>query len=146
MKKAKPTYTKRPSAESSTLSRLDVIVKVQSGEMTVTDGAKALGLSRNHFQTVMHEALDAMIKSLEPKKAGRPAKDPHLRETEDESAKLRKENEELKKQVALQENALQALVDIVKQQSNIRPRETRSKKQKSTTESTNDAAEDDRRR
>jgi predicted DNA-binding protein (UPF0251 family) len=145
MKKKKASYTKKPSAESSVLSKLDVIVRVQSGLMTVSDGARALGLSRNHFQTVMHEALGAMIESLTPKKAGRPAKDQHLKELEDESGKLQKENDELKKQVALQENALQTLVDIVKQQSNIRPREQRSKKQKSTTESTNEA-EDDRRR
>jgi hypothetical protein len=46
--KRKKTYSPKPSAAPSVLSRLDVILRVQTGELTVTAGAKALGVSRGN--------------------------------------------------------------------------------------------------
>ena len=54
--------------------RFATVVKVLSGEESVAGAARTLGLSRNHFQTLMHRTIAAMLTELTPKPGGRPAK------------------------------------------------------------------------
>lgn len=144
MKKAKPKYSKRPSAEPSIVSRLDVVMKVQRGELTMTAGAAELGLSREYFHDLYNRTIQAMLDELTPKTGGRPKVDQEQLQREEEIARLMKEKEALLRRMNIQEEALGALVDIVKDQSGV-PRTRSSKTKASTTETSNDAAEDDHR-
>jgi hypothetical protein len=51
------SYTPAPRVPSELLPRYKVMLEVLSGELTVSEGARRLGLSRNHFQTLMHRGL-----------------------------------------------------------------------------------------
>ena len=103
---AKKTYTAMPTVPPEVAARYETVMSVLSGELTVSEGARRLGLSRNHFQTLMHRALGSLIEELGPKTGGRPpvpeAERRALRETE----KLRLQNLRLKRQVETTERML----------------------------------------
>ena len=85
-----PSYTPAPEppTEPDLRVRYDTVLAVIRGEQTMTGAARSLGLSRNHFQTLFHRALQAMIDSITPKPAGRPAKPEREAALEAENAKL----------------------------------------------------------
>ena len=53
--------------------RMAVILQVEAGLMTATDGAKALGISRQAYYEWANRALTSMAESLGDRSAGRPA-------------------------------------------------------------------------
>ena len=59
MAKRKPTYTPMPQVPQEVMQRLALMLEVLGGKRTVTDAARSLGTSRNHFQTLMHRGLRA---------------------------------------------------------------------------------------
>ncbi len=71
-----PSYEPAPVVPKQMLLRFQTIQDVMSGQLQVTEGAKRLGMSRNHFQTLLHRAEKAVLESVTPKAAGRPAQ-PH---------------------------------------------------------------------
>lgn len=58
--------------------RAEVIFKVRSGQMTATDAAKLLGISRQQYYQWEARALRAILSALEDQPTGRPktSKDP----------------------------------------------------------------------
>ena len=54
--------------------RYDAIMSVLAQTQTVTAAAESLDMSRNHFQTILHRVIEAIIDAMTPKPAGRPAK------------------------------------------------------------------------
>jgi hypothetical protein len=92
-------YTRTPEVPPELMPRLALIVEVLSGVKTVSEAARELNLSRNHFQTILHRALASMVQTLEPKEPGRPAKAPVLSELEQRLKRLERENSRLKKRV-----------------------------------------------
>src|SRR5688572_8528387 len=52
--------------------RAAIILQVRSGQLTVTQAAQQLGLSRQRYYELEQAALQAMIQALEPKAPGRP--------------------------------------------------------------------------
>jgi|SRR5579883_3218366 len=58
--------------------RAEVIFKVRSGQMTATDAARTLGISRQQYYQWEQRALQALLSSLEDQPTGRPPtpKDP----------------------------------------------------------------------
>lgn len=78
--------TKDPKA----LERATVILQVRSGQMTATQGASALGISRKTYYQWEKRALNAMMTGLEEELPGRPAQkvDPKLKAMEAKIASL----------------------------------------------------------
>lgn len=106
-----PSYTPAPEppTDPDLRRRYDMVLAVIRDEQTMTGAAHSLDLSRNHFQTLFHRALLAMIDSITPKPAGRPAKP-------EREAALEAENTRLKAQLATLEEKLATmdrLLDIV---------------------------------
>src|SRR5512142_3110432 len=95
MSTKKSDYVARPDIEVTvhpeTLRRLEVITRVMSGQIKVTDAAKELGLSRARFQTIYHRARGAMMGQLEPGTPGRPPHDPVKVHLAEQNAKLEAE-------------------------------------------------------
>src|SRR5215831_8178406 len=99
--KEKPsTYTQAPEVPPELLPRMAAIIQAIAGLKTVSEAAREVNLSRNHFQTLMHETLMAMIATISPKAVGRPAKPQAMSDLEQRLKRLERENGRLKKRVA----------------------------------------------
>lgn len=60
-------------AKATARQRAEMILKVRSGQMTVTAAAAALGVSRKTYYQWEARGLSAMLAQLEDKEPGRPA-------------------------------------------------------------------------
>jgi hypothetical protein len=103
---SKKTYTALPVVPPELAPRYEVMVAVMSGSLTVSEGARRLGLSRNHFQSLLHRALGSLIRELGPKAGGRPPMPARERRLEEETGRLRQENERLQRRVETAERIL----------------------------------------
>jgi transposase len=127
MGKRKKTYTPAPHVDRAMSERLGVILEVVSGKTTVSEGARMLKLSRNHFQTILHRGLEGLADSIAPKASGRPAKTPEVVALEAQLERLRKENARLQERVGTTDRLLQAASGLL--QGRIRPaRQARTKR------------------
>jgi transposase-like protein len=61
------------AGSSMAKERLKIIMETISGERTVEDACRLLGLSESRFHELRNEALQAAMAALEPKPKGRPA-------------------------------------------------------------------------
>src|SRR5205085_7358055 len=88
-----PTYTPAPElpTDPTLRRRFEVVMAALTQQTTVTAAAASLAMSRNHFQTILHRVLHAIIEEITPKPAGRPAKPAREAELEAENARLRAE-------------------------------------------------------
>ena len=78
--------------------RLELILAVRSGELTVTDAARVLGISRKSYYQWENRGLAAMLAALENQDPGRPAQpgDPEKEQMHRRIRDLRQENHLLK--------------------------------------------------
>ena len=94
---------KRPIEQEEQLARrrAALIVQVQCGQITVTEAAAQLGVSRKTYYEWEKRALNAMVSALQDRTGGRPATRPEaLRET------LPQQTRELQEQVQVLEQTL----------------------------------------
>ena len=74
--------------------RAEVIFKVRSGQMTATEGAQLLGISRQQYYQWEQRALQALLSAVENQPTGRP-KSP----TDPEKQALQRRVEQLEQEV-----------------------------------------------
>jgi hypothetical protein len=103
---SKKTYTALPVVPPEVAARYETVMAVMSGSLTVSEGARRLGLSRNHFQSLLHRALGSLIQELGPKAGGRPPTPARERQLEMETGQLRLQNERLLRRVETAERIL----------------------------------------
>jgi transposase InsO family protein len=80
---------------------------------TVTAAAASLGMSRNHFQTILHRVIEAIIDAMTPKPAGRPAKPPREAALEAELARVKAELATLQVHTTMMQRMMGALTSMV---------------------------------
>jgi transposase-like protein len=90
-------YTAAPRIPRELAPRYRAITEVLAGELTVSEAARRLGISRNRFQSVLHRALAALIEGMAVKPAGRPREPSSQRTLSQQVAKLQRDNERLSK-------------------------------------------------
>jgi len=78
--------------------RAELIFKVRSGQMTATEAAQTLGISRQQYYQWEQRALQALLSALEDQPTGRP-KTP----TDPEKEALQRRVQQLEQQVQQQE-------------------------------------------
>jgi transposase len=139
-KEKKPNYEPAPVVPKEMVERFQTIQDVMSGHLAVTEGAKRLGMSRNHFQTLLHRAEKAVLQSVTPKAAGRRPRPTREVELQSELTRLQKENEQLKMRSEAVERLLSLAGDWAR--GRIGARAPRSRKAKARTPS-NDPEEPD---
>ena len=145
----KPTgYVPAPQVDKDVRKRLRVVQSVSLGQMSVTDGARELGLSRLRFQTLLHRSEAAAAAALEQKPAGRKAKPAEQKRLEREEARLRRENEKMQARLAKMEQALLLAADVIQGRMETSrqayAKTTKSKSSSSpTTESSGDSGDDE---
>lgn len=140
----KKTYTPMPEVPEALREKFLTVMAVQSGAMTVSDGARKLGMSRNQFQSMMHKAMAGMIDAIRPKSPGRKAVPAEQATLRAERAKLKRENDKLKTQVGTTHQMLEMVAEIFNRRID-RATSHRESKPKATKKSPNDDAEDDLR-
>jgi hypothetical protein len=132
MAETKATYTPMPQVPPELLGRFEAVVRVLSGTMTVSAAARSVGLSRNHFQTVMHRGLEGLIEGLKPRPAGRPSlpeREQHLLE---ENERLREENARLSERTETTDRLLEVASGLLRGRVQASGRAPRSKATKGT--------------
>lgn len=102
----KKTYTAAPTVPAEVQAKYLAVMEVLSGQTTVSEAARKLGMSRNHFQTLMHRAQEGMIAGLMPGQPGRPAKPAREVELERELLRSRREQDDLTKRREVSEKML----------------------------------------
>lgn len=122
---AKKSYTALPAVPAEVAPRYDTVMSVLSGELTVSEAARRLGLSRNHFQSLLHRALESLIEELRPKAGGRPVRPEGERRLLKEAEKLRQENERLRRRVETTDRILGVASGLLKGRMERRTRRER---------------------
>ncbi len=110
----KATYTPMPPVPEALRGRYEAVVGVLSGATTVSEAARRLDLSRNHFQTLMHRSLAAMIEALAPKPAGRPPLPEREQELLKENERLRRENARLSERTETTDRLLEVASGLLR--------------------------------
>src|SRR5258706_8796028 len=132
-------YVPAPEVPKADEERYRTLMLVIAGEMTVTDGAKRLGLSRVRFQTVMHRSMRALIAAATKKSPGRKPKPEREQTLEQEVARLRKENEKLTQHQTETDTLLGAASILLQERIGMRPRyRSRRKSAAATAEPANE--------
>ncbi len=119
MSKAKKSYIAAPQVPPGQSERLAMILEVLAGSRSVSEAARTLGISRNHFQTLLHRGLGALVESITPHSAGRPAKPQQVSVLEVENERLKRENSRLQEKVEMTDRLLNAASGLL--QGRIRP-------------------------
>jgi transposase len=128
----KATYTPMPQVPPELRERYEAVVGVLSGATTVSEAARRLGLSRNHFQTVMHRSLTAMIEALRPKAAGRPAMPEREQQLQRDNERLLQENARLSERTETTDRLLEVASGLLRGRVQLSGRAPRPKKAKAT--------------
>src|SRR5690349_9905169 len=116
MPKDRPASYKRapePPSDPTLRRRYDAIMAVIGQTVTVTAAAESMDMSRNHFQTILHRVIEAMIDAMTPKPAGRPAKPEREAALEAELARVKAELATLQSHTAMMKRMMGALTSIV---------------------------------
>src|SRR5688500_864369 len=95
----KKSYQAMPLVPPEVAIRYEIMMAVLSGELTVSEGARRVELSRNHFQTLMHRALRSLIESLGNKAGGRPPTPEREKQLQKQAEKQLLENARLRRRV-----------------------------------------------
>lgn len=120
-------YVAMPRVPEQAGERLALVVEVLAGRRSVSAAARLLGMSRNHFQTLLHRGLASLAQSIAPQAPGRHAKAKEVLELEEKLARLEHENAKLKDQAGDTERLLQVASGLL--QGRMRPaRQSRTKK------------------
>ena len=86
--------------------RADLILQVRNGQLTATEAAAILGVSRKTYYRWEKRGLEALVGALENRgTGGRPAQevDPEKQKLEKRLAEIEKENQELRQTLAIKE-------------------------------------------
>lgn len=110
----KKTYEPLPLVPSEVALRYQVVLQVLSGHLNVSEGARTLQVSRNHFQTLMHRGLSSLLSALTPKPAGRPSRSPLEAELTRENERLKRENRRLTEQAGMAQRLLGTTSELLK--------------------------------
>lgn len=94
--------------ETQARQRASVILRVRSGQITATEGARELGISRKSYYQWERKALEGMIESLREKPAGRPspAISPEAQHQQEQIQRLTEDNVILQTRIAIQQMLL----------------------------------------
>lgn len=103
-------------SESAEREELLLIMRVQTGQLTASEAARQMGVSRKTFYQRMRRGLAGMVAALTPRPAGRPVKE---RDTEKEAllaqtAQLQGEKLELQRILRVRELLRKALIKDAK--------------------------------
>ncbi len=107
MSQPKSKYTPLPAVPPELMPRLAAVLEVMAGVKTVSAAARSLGLSRNHFQSLLHRGIAALVQAIAVQPRGRPATPLALATLQAQLKQLQRENARLQSQVGSTERLLE---------------------------------------
>jgi len=113
MTKKKRSYIKAPRIPTDVQHRYEVVLKVQAGEMSVSAGARELGLSRPRFQTLLHRGMEGLVDGISPHPPGRPRRPEEVQTLMDENERLRGENEQMRRDLESTQRMMGVVTDVL---------------------------------
>ena len=122
---AKTDYEPTPEVPAEMRERYETMLQVLSGALSVSEGARRLGLSRNRFQTLLHRGMKGMLAGLQPGEPGRPARPAREVELEQQKERLDQENRRLRDRAEM----IDRLMDVASGVIRGRVRTSRPKKE-----------------
>ncbi len=125
---AKKTYEPTPDVPPELRDRYATMLEVIQGRISVSEGARRLGMSRNHFQTLLHRGLKSLLSGITPGEPGRPGKPAREADLERENEKLRRENDRLRGRTEMIDRLLGVASGVI--QGRVRSTRTRKAKTK----------------
>lgn len=133
MRTHKPSYTPAPQVPAELMPRLAAIVEVLAGLKTVSEAARSLELSRNHFQTILHRGVLGLVRAITPQTGGRPGTAPQLARLQAQLERLQRENTRLHKRVDSTDRLLEVASGLL--HGRIRPTARQRRPRKSPAQS-----------
>lgn len=115
-KKKPPSYTRAPTLEPEQTGLYTMVLRVLSGQVTVSEAARELGMARNHFQSWMHRAQAGLIAGITPRPPGRPTSPLPDRSLTKRHEQLEQENERLRSQLQRQSELMLAAGQLMREQ------------------------------
>ena len=132
----KPAYTPHPKLTASQAARLEAVLQVAAGRLTVSEAARRLGLSRLRLQTLRHRGLAALAQALAPQRVGRKSKPQRQMQLEAQVKALQRQKAQAEAKVARLQRLLQVARETLQAQAprarRRRPRTSRSPAQTET--------------
>ncbi len=135
----KPTYTPHPKLTASQAQRLEAVLQVAAGRLTVSEAARQLGLSRLHFQSLRHRGLAALAQALAPQRVGRKPKPPRQRQLEAQLKAAQQQKGQAQTKAARLQRLLRVARETLQAQA---PRRRRTKRPAATPPATREAADE----
>lgn len=124
----KTSYTPAPEVPPEARERYQAMLEVLSGTTTVSEAARRLGMSRNHFQTLLHRGLEGLLAGISPGRPGRPGKPEREASLERELAQLKKQNESLEERLGMMDRLMGVAAEMARGSARARSPTTRAKK------------------
>jgi transposase len=131
-KKKGTPYTPRPKVPPEQMTRFAVMTEVIAGRMSVSEGARTLGVSRVHFQTLLHRAEEGIIAGLSPRPSGRPASSEREKELASEVERLQRELFRAEQRLQMAEDFLVVASELVHERKSRAQSRARAPKKRST--------------
>lgn len=96
---------KRAMTQKAARQRAEMIMKVRCGLMTASQAAEELGISRKTYYKWEQRGLSALLDGVSDQSPGRPSQpvDPRNQELEKQLTQIHRDNERLKRQMALKD-------------------------------------------
>ncbi len=114
----------------SAKARLKVIMQSVSGELSVGEACKQLGIGRTAFHQLREQALSSALEGLEPRKTGRPPTGEPAQSEQELKVQLFNIRKELEASMLREELALLMPHVLASNQTKKKPREIRSIRKK----------------
>lgn len=122
--KKKSDYQKAPEVPEEMAALYEAVRAVLAKEVSVSEAAQKVGLSRNRFQTLMHRGLSGLLEGLAPRPQGRKAKPQREAELEEELRRLQRENARLSERVETVDRLLGVASDLMRGRVTLSGRQT----------------------
>lgn len=122
-RKRKQSYARAPEiTDSETLDRFTVALQVMNGELSMSEAARMLGLTRIQMQTLVHRAQAATLAAVMPQARGRPRKTEQVRQLEHTNRRLRQQLEQAQRELSQKNALLQTASEVLRDRACIEPR------------------------
>ena len=96
----KRSRKKKKNQEEFSRKRAETIINVRSGQITATEGARQLGISRKSYYRWEHRGLEGLMTALEESPPGRPEE-----EIDPEKEALKKKVHQMERELLLEKQA-----------------------------------------
>jgi len=108
------SYQGAPTVPPELTERAMVVQAVIGKQMSVSEGARRLGMARPNFQTIVHRAEAALLEALTPRPAGKVPRATNEVTLERENQRLSRENAKLTDQLHTMDRLLGAAGEVIR--------------------------------